>query len=76
MHTYVVSYVCPILTCEFHQHRTTIEQIRIKRRPIIEEQFHGRCSRRRGTVSDHAEYILHDPRLQSHQALQQLTMMR
>lgn len=65
-----------VLTGNFHQHRAAIEQIRIERRPVIEEQFRGGRSRRRGTVSDHAEYILHDPSLQGHQALQQLTVMR
>lgn len=66
--THIMRLARSVLTGKFYQHRAPIKQIRIERRPVVEEQFRGRSSRRRGAISDHAEYILDDSRFQSHQA--------
>lgn len=63
-------------TGEFDEDGPAVEQVGIERGPVVEEQFGSRGSRGRRAVGDHAQDVLDDARLQRHQTLQQLAMVR
>lgn len=66
---------CAALTRELKQQTAPIEEIRIERRPVVEQQLGGRRTRARRAVRNHAQQVLDHVVLQRHQTLQQLAVV-